>query len=249
MSLATYQSLTLEELVRQFRETAGLLGTAIKLPPNFDKFKRTPERRARVEKIRALAAELAARNAIPSIRAMFEDEDVDIRGSAAGLFISFDPTWASASFNGILYDLTTREVLALTERARTPPPKRPTLREMTVDALVQRFEDSATREFAVRFVPAEPTDMTLHNRIAGEVADICRELKRRDALAKLLPFLESSNDTVRAEAARGTLIIAPERASAVLEQIVETKDSHEILRAAETLRRWRDGKTIVYVGE
>jgi hypothetical protein len=68
MSLAPYQSLTLDELVRQFRETARLLGTAIKLPPNFDKFKQTPERRARVEIVRALGAEFAARDAIPSVR-------------------------------------------------------------------------------------------------------------------------------------------------------------------------------------
>jgi len=84
MTLAPHPSLTLDELVRQFRETAQLLGTAIKLPPNFDKLKRTPKRRACVEKIRALGAELASRNAIPAIRAMFEDEDIDIRGCAAG---------------------------------------------------------------------------------------------------------------------------------------------------------------------
>jgi len=137
-------------------------------------------------------------------------------------------------------------VLALADRARTPAAKRPTLQEMSVHELAQRFEDAATREFAARFVAVEPTDMTLHNRIAGEVADICRESKRRDKLSTLLPFLDSSIITTRAQAARTTITIAPERASEVLEGVRASKDYYEQLRAAESLERWRAGKTIIF---
>jgi Domain of unknown function (DUF2019) len=246
MTPGDYGSASTDEVIRRYKETARLLGNILRPTGGPEKFRRTPEREARVEKMRALGRELVARNAAAGISAMLDDADIDVRAWAAGQFIAFDPLRASASFDGILADLSTHQVLALRKRALTRPPKRPSLREMPLDGLVERFEDAGTREYAVRFVDAEPTDMTLHNRIAGEVADICRELKRRDKLSALLPFLDSSIITVRAQAARATITIAPERASRVLEEVRASKDYYEQLPAAESLERWRGGKTIIH---
>jgi hypothetical protein len=103
----------IDDLIRQFRETAKEAGTVFTLAQTPEKAKQTPERKQLVAKMRALSAELIARNAITEIRAMLEDDDRDIRGWAAGQFSQFDPLWASAAFSGLLAHLTTRDVLAL----------------------------------------------------------------------------------------------------------------------------------------
>jgi HEAT repeat protein len=177
---------------------------------------------------------------------MFEDADVEIRAWAAGQFIGFDPEWASAAFSGIYEDLPTVEVLALRKRARKHPPKKPAFSDMSVESLVARFEDAATREYATRFVATDLTDRSLHNRIVGEVVHIMRELKRRDALARLVPFLESPNITVRHEAALACLAVAPAKASAVLEAVVATGDQYELFDAKLSLDRLRRGEGVVH---
>jgi hypothetical protein len=175
------------------------------------------------------------------IRALLEDGDTDVRGWAAPQFLSTDPEFASATFDGLIFKLPAREVIALKRRAVTVPPKGPPLTEWLTAALVERFEDAATREYAERFVDKDdPTDMSLHNRIVREVIDVRNELIRRNALASLLPLLDSPNITVRADAAWATLPVAPERAGAVLEAVVASKDPYVAPSAAETLRRWRE---------
>jgi len=203
---------------------------------------------ARVDKMRALSAELRARDAQGQIRAMFDDPDVEIRAWAAGQFIGFDPEWASAAFSGIYEDLPTAEVLALRKRARTPPPLKPTFADMPADALIARFEDAATREYATRFLDCvgEPTDMALRNSIVDEVTDIMRELKARDELVRLLPLLKHANITVRREAATACLAVASAEASAVLEAIADTADPSEPIEAKDALDRRRRGVGIVY---
>jgi hypothetical protein len=192
--------------------------------------------------MQALGAELRARRPIAEIRALFEDEDEDVRGWAAPQFLGVDEEWASATLRGLSYGLTAKEVLALRARALAPPPKRPPLAELSTDMLVNLFEDAAMREYAARFVSREdPTDMSLHNRIVDEIIDVRNELIPRRALALLLPLLDSPNITVRTQAARAASPIAPERASAVLEAVVASNDQYLLLGAAETLRRWRAG--------
>jgi len=241
------ESMGVDELVRQFRDTAKLAGTAFTADTTPEKLKRTPERRALVEKMRALSAELRARRPMADIRALLNDPEVDVRGWAAPQFLLTDPEWASATFSGLIFELPAQEVFDLKRRALTPPPVRPPLGELTTVTLVKRFEDAATREYATRFVTKDdPSDMTLYNRIHGEVLALMREFKRRNELAQLLPLLDSQNITVRAEAARATLTVAPERASAVLEAIVAGDDRWERIRAADSLENWRKGETVVY---
>jgi hypothetical protein len=241
--MTSVAAMTTRELVREFRETAKRTGTVFTGPSTPEKLKRTPERKALVARMQAVGAELRPRRPMTEIRAMFEDEDEDVRGWAAPQFLDLDEEWASATLRGLSYGLTAREVLALRAQALAHPPKGPPLDEWPIIALVERFEDAAKREFAARFVRREsPTDMSLHNRIVGEVIDVRNELIRRNALASLVPLLDSSNITVRAEAARATLPVAPDRASAALEAVVARKDQYVAPSAAETLRRWRERK-------
>ncbi|MBV8135663.1 MAG: DUF2019 domain-containing protein [Deltaproteobacteria bacterium] len=235
------------DLVQEFKETAKQAGTVFTGSTAPEKLRRTPERQRLVEKMRVISAELRARRAMADIRALLEDEDTDVRGWAAGQFLSIDPEWASATFDGLIYKMPAREVLDLKRRAVSPPPNKPALGELTTSALVQRFEDAALREYATRMVDRDdPTDMSLYNRRLSEVLDIMRELMRRDALGDLLPLLDSPNVTVRAEAARATLWVAPERASAVLEEIAAKADQWERVRAMDSLAAWKAGRTVVY---
>ena len=170
-----------------------------------------------------------------------------MRAWASLQFLSSQPELGLASFSGLGTELSAQEVLALARRAQQAPPSLPRLVEMSTEALVAQFEDAAWREYGTRFVANDdPTDMTLYNRIVGEILDIMRELKRRDALAALLPLLNSGNITVRKEAAIATLTVSPQRASATLDAIVASKNRRELLSAASALDRWRDGKTVVF---
>jgi Domain of unknown function (DUF2019) len=231
-----------DDLVREFKDTAKRVGTVFTGKSTPEKFNRTPERRALVERMRALSAELCVRRPMADIRALLDDEDADVRGWAAGQFLSLDPEWASATFSGLVHELPAREVLDLRRRALNPPPKGPPLAEWSTAALAERFEDAAMREYAERFVPKDdPTDVSLHNCIVDEIIDVRNELIRRNEVASVLPLLDSPNIAVRTEAARATLPVAPERASAVLEAVVASKDQFLLCAgAAETLQRWRE---------
>jgi len=104
-------------LVREFRESAmqdGTMFTAEKAP---EKLRRTPERQDLVSRLKALGAELRARAPIAEIRAMFEDEDVNVRAWASPQLQTVDPEWGEATFSGVCFGISTRDVLALWRRA------------------------------------------------------------------------------------------------------------------------------------
>jgi HEAT repeat protein len=213
-----------------------------------DKFKSTPERDARVATVKALGAALAARKPIPGIRPLLEDDDPNVRAWAAGQFIGVDPLWAYAALAGLRTDHSTRQVLDLMQRAIEEPPSQPALKDMTDDALVARFEDAATREYATRFLDCDEdqNDMDTRNRILGEVWDVMRELKARGLLGRLLPLLESANVTVRREAATACLRVAEQQAAAVLEDIGANEGVHDKYAAREALDNWRKKGSAVY---
>ena len=123
---------------------------------------------------------------------MFDHENVDVRFHAAWSFLDVDPDWAIAAISAHWEDLSTKDVIALCARAKKRPPARPTLKEMSTDQLVARFEDAGIRRYATRFLGGEfePFDVKLSNRIVGEMREIADELKSRDALAELLPLLD-----------------------------------------------------------
>jgi hypothetical protein len=256
MSADNYSAMSTERLVALFIEAAkktiagsGLFGLlddmASPAPPETRRpISQSPEAVAAVQ---ALGAALRPRKPIPEIRRLFEDDDRDVRACAAGQFGPIDPEWAAATWSGLFANLPTREVLALTRRARQAPPDSPTLKEMSDDAVVARFEDAATREYATQFLDCsgDPEDMATHNRIAGELVDVMQELKSRGALAKLLPLLSSDNMGVRRRAAQGCMRLAEDKAVAALESVVASGSFDDRLAAGDVLENWHKGKCLV----
>lgn len=111
---------------------------------------------------------------------------------------------------------------------------------MSVDELLARFSDACLREFWTRHAGRGevPLDVELRNKIVVEIGKIGAELGRRRARDRLLPCLESANITERAEAARATIEVAPERATKILEEAAVSKDSYENGRAANSLEHY-----------
>ena len=241
MSAADYARMSTDELLRDFIDSAKFLGSYWSSPPPA----RTPERRATELTISAISLELTARRPIEQLRqVLFDHESPEVRGWAGGRLLSTDPEWASAAFSGLFVNLSTREILALRVHARQGPPPHPALQDMSTDQLVARFEDAGIREYATRFLGDgdEPWDIELCNQIIDETSALVRELKTRNGLASLLPFLDHSNITVRRKAATHCLALAPERAAHVLKAVVATKDSFELGPASRALEGWPRGE-------
>jgi hypothetical protein len=113
---------------------------------------------------------------------------------------------------------------------------------MPTEILIARFEDAATREYGAQFVKVGNGlwDVELRNCIVHELLAIKKVLKARNALAKLLPFLDHPYMTVRSEAARACLDVAPERAVPVLEAIVASEHYYDSSYAVSALEHWRE---------
>jgi HEAT repeat protein len=203
----------------------------------FNRPQKTPERDEMFRQLRAVSAELCARKPIEKLRPLFDHENVDVRFRAAWAFLDVDPDWALATMSAHKEDLATKDVIALSARAKKRPPARPTLKDMSTEQLVSRFEDAGIRRYATRFLGGEfePFDVKLSNRIIGEMREIADELKFRNALAALLPLLDHSNITVRNDAASFCAPIARERAIGALEAIEASRDTIESSRAGTEL--------------
>ena len=203
-----------------------------------------PEFDATVKDLHAVARELCARRPIAEARALYENDDPGVRTFAAPLLAAVDPELAAAAIRGLAFETPAHEVVALARRARTPPPEKPSLAEMTLDALIERFIDAATRLYAMRFLDCvgKPADLALRNRIVGEEGDILRVLKARAALDRLLPLLDGANRAVRPQAAVACLAIATDKAIAILEAATRSYDSMESGDAKHYLSLWRAGK-------
>ncbi len=254
MSADDYMAMSTKRLLGLFVETAKATPTiyaewrTAMVSGVSEKVQPTPERNERVAKIKALGAALVAREPAPDVRRLFEDDDPNVRAWAAGQFILIDSEWAYAALAGLRTGLSTREVLDLMQRAIEEPPSQPTLKDMADDALVARFEDAATREYATRFLDCDEDqdDIDARNRILGEVWDVMRELKARGLLARLLPLLQSPNVTVRREAATACLRVAEEKATPVLEDIGANGGVDDMYAAREALENWRKNGMVVY---
>ena len=235
---------TTPELIERFIADATRIG----LPRDRDDPRRlkmgTPERDATVKDLHAVARELCARKPVVEARALYENDNPGVRTFAATLLAAVDPELAEAAIRGLAFETPAREVVALAQRARTPPPEKPSLAEMTLDALIERFIDAATRLYATRFLDCvtKRADLELRNRIVDEEGDILRELKARGALDRLLPLLDDPNPAVRPQAAIACLAIATDKAVAILEAATRSYDSLESSDARHYLYQWREGK-------
>jgi len=241
MSARDVADMAVAELVDEFRLLADELGTPwdSRRP---ERFERTPERAARIARMNALTPEMRRRAPAATISALMLDPDVDVRMWAAMRFGEFDRELSNAAFAGAREKVSPREALALIEHARTPPPVLPTLAQMSDDDLVARFSDACLREFWTRHCGGGriPLDIELRNTIDDEVDEIVAEFRRRGTCDRLLPLLDSPNITTRAEAARATVRIAPERAAKALEAVSKSGDSWELGRAGQSLRSYEE---------
>jgi HEAT repeat protein len=242
MSQRDPADMTVPDLIDEFRQLADQLGSAWNLRERPERYRRTPERAARVARMNALTPEMKLRTPADALKALLEDSDDDIRAWASMRFNDIDPDLAYAATSGICEGVSTREAQRLIEHARTPPPSRPTLAEMSLDGLIARFSDACLREYWTRHCgeDTEWLDVELRNKIDGEVDQIVAELRRRGACSRLLPLLESPNITERAEAARATFEVAPESALKTLEEVAASKDSCEFGRADQSLQYFRE---------
>lgn len=245
MTEATFEQVTTDDLIRCFVEGAVSLGYIVEgRDGTVNQF--SPEGRKVVAWMQALGAELRKRAPIGKIRALYDHDSRDVRRWAAAQFISVDPDWTEAASGALHENISTVEAMALRTRAQTPPPKRPTLQEMTVDQLVDRFEDACMRRYGTRFLhdPESETggpDIETQNRIIAETADIVAEIKSRNALERLTPFMENRVTTVRFVAAVHCLAIATDQATAVLKEFDDNKYDKHHMAARTTLDRWRRG--------
>jgi hypothetical protein len=233
--------LSAPQLVEQFRSTAMLTPT-IWTDKGVESLQRTPERAERVARMQALGAELRRRTPIADVRPLYQDMDADVRSWAASQLFTIDPEWARAALGSVSSGLSPHEVFDLARRARQTYPREPTIKDMSDEELVARFEDAATREYAMNFHDpiGEPRDLALLNRIFTEVWAAADELRARGKSARLTPYLSHRFLQVRRQAARACLDVEPERAQAVLtDMIANCPDISQRLHASDVLENWR----------
>jgi len=244
MSAQDYARMTTDELLQSFVKTAKRAGSVF--GPDKERLRQTAARKKLVATMQALGAELRARAPIDKLRDLFDDEDPDVRGWAGPQFLGTDPDWASAAITGLFHHLSAQEVLAWRERILRGAPKRPTLKEMTVVQLLQRFVDACERCYgSTRFLTDAQgggPNRKAYNKVAGGPYAVAKELNARGELAALAPLLDHSLVTVRQKAARYCLPIATDKATAVLQAINTKNASQESFEAWWTLHEWQRGK-------
>jgi HEAT repeat protein len=233
------------DLIKEFRDLADELGSPWNLGVRQERYRRTPERAARVARMNALIPEM--RSALPAktLTALMEDENIDTRTWAFMRFDDLDEELSRAALASIAEHVSTHEAFEAIAHARKPPPKQPTLPDMSVAELVARFADACLREFWARHTGSDddPMGQELQNKIIDEVGAIIRELSSRGALDRLLPFLDAPNIVLRGSAASATLRIAPERAVPVLEEIATQKNGADSFWASQALKAHERGET------
>jgi hypothetical protein len=251
MNSVKYAAMSTERLLELFADAAKRTALGSELLNTLDSAKAgvalpepipMPGRLQAAAELVALAEALYARGSPVEAKRLFEDDDAAVRVSAALYLGDIDPEMASAAIGAAYARLPTREVFDLKRRALQVTPVEPTLKEMSDDALVARFEDAATREYATRFLDSDedaPGDMTERNRIFDEIWGIVWELKARDALGRLVPLLASPNITVRRDAATVCLRVAEQASIAVLEAVAASGNYDDSVPAKDTLDNWR----------
>jgi hypothetical protein len=244
MSTVDYTKISTDALIQRFIDDANRVGTIASLR-RVKVALDGPELEQASANINAIAVELTHRKAVAEIRAqLFENPSPDVRGWAGMKWVNADPVWAMAAFTGVIEGMTTKEVLAWRDRVLRDPPKRPTLKEMTIPQLLERFIDGCERLYgSTRFLMDEDgnnVSMKAYNRVAGEPYGVAKELYSRGMLDALVPLLDHSFITVRQRAASYCLDVAEDKALAVLKSIPnnwmlqESNDAHTVLSLRES---------------
>lgn len=241
MSNDTYANMSTDELIQRFADTAKRTGSG------WTSVFPRPEsvRKALVQEMQAMGAELRDRKPIAKLRRLFEDDDRDVRGWSGAQFSSVDPEWANATIYGLGYKLTVREVLAFRRRILAGMPPGPPLKDMTIGQLVDAFKDACTRLYGTtRFLSDDEgggTDMVAYNHVSGDPLAVAKELAERGKIEALVPLFDDPLITTRERAAYYCLPIATDRAIALLETISATNIWPEDSAAHWTLWGLRHG--------
>jgi HEAT repeat protein len=241
MSAQSYAGMDTDALIDEFARLAQATRSALQLVPNVTR--ESLERHPLMQELLAIGAELRVRKPIEKLRKLFDHENEEVRASAGAQFLALDEKWALAAISSLGGGMPTREVVALCDRARKSPPAHPTIKDMSVDELVARFEDAGMRRYAaIEFMGGEDEawDVELANRTGGEMLDAADELKSRDAVSALLPLLNHSNIYIRNLAAMRCLAIAPDLAAPVLEATEAGPNHLASMNARSALNRWRN---------
>lgn len=253
MSPNDHAAMTTEQLLTHFVACARQLGLG-RLhravgggPPVDSPVLGTPEGDRVTAELRAMAAASRGRPMAPEATAPLQDDDPDVCVAASVYLREFAPELALATWEGGLAGCSGSEVIAARQRARTPPPRRPTLGEMSDEALLASFREAGERLTAFRFIDwaNDKGDMNRRNAVIGELTAIGVETKRRGMLGRLVPFLDSPDPAIRHHAASACLRIAPEKAVATLEALEANGDADTSAAAGWTLDRWRAGECYV----
>lgn len=243
MSAIDYTKLTVDELSRRFAEAAKVAGCVFTLSP--EKIA-NPKHKHYIAEVQAIGTEIRNRNPCDQVHELFNHPDPDVRGLAGQQFHSLDPEWAFAAVNGVLYHLTTQEVLAWRRRILQRSSRSAVLGTLTIAQLVDCFVDACERCYgATRFLTDEEgggPSMDAHNRVSGDIYAAAKELNRRGELQALLPLLKHPLITVRERAAAYCLPIATEAATAVLQQVHSSREFPEHSKAARTLDYCQKGE-------
>ena len=218
MTHRRYAPADLDDLVELFVAYAKQVGSPFVSGP---KPVLPPEQSASaVRDLHALGAELCFRKPVAHARSLFEHENPHVRGWAASLLTSIDKEWGMATFSAVMRNMSTREMLAMCRHARRGPPKKPKLKDMTVDELIERFKDSCRRDYATQFMGEGNVfwDEKLKNRITLERNKVVSELKSRNAMSALQLLMEDADPTTRIKSAMACFDLHPERSIALVEE-------------------------------
>ena len=193
------------------------------------------------DELLAVSTALRMRPMGPEILALYDDPDPDVRMCGATYFGDADPKLAEATRIGARSGCSARDVIAARRRVRQPPPQQPSLQEMSDEALLARFHDAGERLTACQFIDwvHDDRDMETRNAVIGELTNIRVEAKRRALFARLVPFLDDPDPSIRHQAAIVCLGFATDKAVAALERLEADADPHVRAAAGWTLDRWR----------
>lgn len=116
---------------------------------------------------------------------------------------------------------------------------RNSVQQMTVVALVQRFEVIALEQS----MAADLDETTKYNRLYDQMEEIEEELRSRDGDQRkvLLPLYDHANAHVQLKAALATLAIDPESARKVLQDISDRNEYPEAASARSMMRSLDEG--------
>ena len=120
--------------------------------------------------------------------------------------------------------------------------KKPSLQSQSVAELIAAYERIGIEQYDA----IEDDKISLYNKIYKLQRDIMNELISRgfDARAQITKFLDHPNIQVRVHAAIDSLVVAPEAARAVLEEIWLSRIGPQCIDAGFIIRGLDDGSFI-----